>query len=103
MIRAEFYGSEGLLNRFRVSGHAGYAEHGSDVVCAAVSSALQLTVNILFEFDCEPSINTGDNVVDCRTTASEQTSSAIMEQLRLHFESICEEFPNTINITISEV
>ncbi len=30
---------------FRVSGHAGYAESGSDVVCAGVTTAVQLVAN----------------------------------------------------------
>lgn len=103
MIRAEFYKSEGLLNRFNITGHAGYADHGSDVVCAAVSSAVQLIVNILEEFDCEPSVTVEDDLIDCRITALAQTGSALLEQLVLHLRSVCEEFPKTIKITISEV
>lgn len=103
MIRAELYESKGLLNGFRISGHADYAEKGSDVVCAAVSSAVQLIVNLLNEFDCEPQMSVEDNVVECRITASFSTASAMLEQLRLHFETILEEFPKTIKITISEV
>lgn len=34
---------------FEVSGHSGYAEEGSDIVCAAVSSATELTVNAITE------------------------------------------------------
>lgn len=103
MIRAELYESNGLLNGFRISGHAGYAEKGKDVVCAAVSSAVQLIVNLLNEFDCEPQMSVEDNVVECRTSASPNTASAMLEQLKLHFETILEEFPKTIKITISEV
>lgn len=103
MIRAELYESKGLLNGFRISGHAGYAEKGSDVVCAAVSSAVQLIVNLLDEFDCEPQMSVEDNAVECRITASFDTASAMLGQLRLHFETILEEFPKTIKITISEV
>lgn len=103
MIRAEFYDSKGLLNGFSISGHAGYADRGQDVVCASVSSAVQLIVNLLNEFDCEPKMNLGNNLVECRTTASPNTASAMLEQLKLHFEAILEEFPKTINITTSEV
>ena len=34
---------------FRMEGHAGFAEEGEDIVCAAVSSAAYLTVNTLTE------------------------------------------------------
>lgn len=35
---------DGLITRFRVTGHAGYADRGQDVVCAAVSVLSQATV-----------------------------------------------------------
>jgi len=102
MIRAEFYGSKGLLTGFRFSGHSGYAESGSDIVCAAFSSAVQLTANLLDEFGFSPDITVEDNLIECRVEP-DNDASRMLTQLRLHFESISEEFPNTINITISEV
>lgn len=102
MIRAEFRKSKGHLTGFTFSGHSGYGEHGEDVVCAAVSSAVQLTVNMLAEFGFEPDARAGDNIIVCNIKPSEG-AARMLEQLRLHFESILEEFPNTIKITISEV
>ena len=69
MIRAEFYESDGLMSGFTFSGHAGYAESGSDVVCAAVSSAVQLTANLLEDFDFSPDVNVG-NTGDCHDRAN---------------------------------
>lgn len=34
--------ADGNVKSFTVSGHAGYAEEGSDIVCAAVSSGVQM-------------------------------------------------------------
>jgi uncharacterized protein YsxB (DUF464 family) len=34
-------GKDGRLHGFSVSGHSGYAEHGSDIVCAGVSAIVQ--------------------------------------------------------------
>ncbi|MBR5721970.1 MAG: ribosomal-processing cysteine protease Prp, partial [Clostridia bacterium] len=45
MIRIVFVEKDGRLNGFSVSGHAGYAPYGSNIVCSAVTSAVQLTVN----------------------------------------------------------
>ncbi|MDE6833201.1 MAG: ribosomal-processing cysteine protease Prp [Ruminococcus sp.] len=103
MICAKFYHSDGLLKGFDISGHAGYAESGSDIVCASVSSAVQFAVNILAEFDCEPEVNVSDNLIKCRITASQNNADSILEVFRNHLEAILEEFPETINITISEV
>ena len=51
MIRASFRRSgQGYISGFRVSGHAGFAEKGSDIVCAAVSALVINTVNSIDEF-----------------------------------------------------
>ena len=103
MIRAEFYETQGLLTGFELSGHSGYADAGEDVVCAAVSSAVQLTVNILDSLGFPADVKAGDNVISCMVQASDKAAGIVIEQLRLHFEAILEEYPDTINITISEV
>ena len=103
MIRAEFYEKQGLLTGFKFSGHSGQAEAGKDVVCAAVSSAVQLTANILDELGMKPEINVGDNVIECICGEVGEGSSRLLNVLKQHFEAILEEYPKTIKITISEV
>ena len=103
MIRAEFYHSDGILKGFDISGHAGYAESGSDVVCASVSSAVQFAVNILDAFGCNPCVNVSDNLISCRITSAEKIADTVIEVFRNHLEAILDEFPDTIKITISEV
>ena len=102
MIRARFYGSNGVLSGFELSGHAGLAESGSDVACAAVSSAVQLTVNLLDEFGFSPEVEVGENIIRCNVKAGDK-SSRFLDRLKEHFEAVLEEYPDTINITISEV
>ncbi len=102
MIRARFYGSKGALSGFELSGHAGLAESGSDVACAAVSSAVQLTVNLLDEFGCSPEVEVGDNIIRCKAAEGDKPSRFLF-RLKQHLEAVLEEYPDTINITISEV
>lgn len=42
MTRVEFFDQDGRITGFSCSGHSGYAEEGSDIVCAAVSTAVKL-------------------------------------------------------------
>ena len=44
MTKITFFKNKDLLIGFEVSGHTGYAEIGSDIVCSAVSSITQMTV-----------------------------------------------------------
>ena len=49
MIKARFLTNSDKTVGFIVSGHAGYAESGHDIVCAGVSASLMLTVNAITE------------------------------------------------------
>lgn len=103
MIRAEFYKSKGLLTGFCFSGHSGYAEAGKDIVCAAVSSAVELTANMIEIFDYSLDVFGEENELICKVNNSDESSSNMLMSLKLHLEGILEEFPNTIKIIISEV
>ena len=50
MICADFFRNKhDKLVGFRITGHAGYADHGEDICCASVSSAVMLTANTVTE------------------------------------------------------
>ena len=42
MTRCEFFSEKDRITGFSVSGHSGYAEAGSDIVCAAVSAVVTM-------------------------------------------------------------
>nr|WP_330377493.1 ribosomal-processing cysteine protease Prp [Cellulosilyticum ruminicola] len=54
--------------RLRFDGHAGYAEHGEDIVCAAVSMLVINTINSIEKFTSEPiqerQVNNEQGVID---------------------------------------
>lgn len=47
MIRIRFLKSDGICYGFEETGHAGFAEEGNDIVCAAVSAMTMLVINII--------------------------------------------------------
>lgn len=101
MIRAEFFKSEGNFTGFHISGHSGYADSGSDIVCASVSSAVQLSANLITEsFNVPADISAENNVFELRVKNPDKNSEAILNMLRCHLKFIAEEFPKTIKITI---
>ncbi len=62
MIRVTIhYDAHGALRELTVSGHAGFAESGSDVVCAAVSVLTINTLNSLERFVPEEPVRISDN------------------------------------------
>ena len=49
MIKVIFFKSGDNIRGFELSGHSGYAEEGSDIVCSAVSSVAYMVANTVTE------------------------------------------------------
>ena len=104
MIKADFFTRDGSLSRFRVSGHAGYAPAGEDIVCASVSSAVQLTANGITEvLGVGARVSARGERVSLQLDAPSAPAAAFLEALRLHLSLLAEEYPDYIQITCSEV
>ena len=43
MTRCEFFTEDDRITGFSVSGHSGYSEAGTDIVCAAISAVVGMT------------------------------------------------------------
>ena len=55
MIKVTLFEKNNHVYRIRFEGHAGFAEHGSDIVCASVSMLTFNTLNAIERFTDEPS------------------------------------------------
>ncbi len=88
--------SKGQLNGFHLEGHAGYAESGSDIVCAAVSALVITTMNSIEHFTSDTfdyQENEEDGMMDFRivSTISER-SELLLGSLILGLQGIEEEY-----------
>jgi hypothetical protein len=108
MITAVFYKKGSDFSGFRVSGHAGYDDHGFDIVCASVSSAVELTADLItdsFKFKAETKV--ADNVVTLKiaeiSEENQKTASTIIAGLKVHLDFLGKSFERTIKTKISEV
>ena len=58
---------QGRLREFELSGHAGFAEDGQDIVCAGISALSIAAVNGLEHFlSVAPKVQEGDGHLTCR-------------------------------------
>lgn len=106
MISAKFRLENGKYTSFSVSGHAMFAGYGDDIVCAGVSSALQLTVNGITEILKVPAdVDMDENEISltlpkgCVTDGANAFMCAFCLQLQLLEET----YPKNIKLIISEV
>ena len=58
--------TDGSIRQFTVSGHSGFAQSGEDIVCAAVSSTVWMTINGIEKQNlARLSYEERDGFVDC--------------------------------------
>lgn len=103
MLKAVFYQKNGEFCGCSVSGHAGYADHGQDIVCAAVSSAVQFAANLITETFRESADITAEGDAVIIQLDGGRTSPSVLEALCVHLQCISEEFPDTIKFEFAEV
>lgn len=64
---------------FAVKGHAGYAPHGEDIVCAAVSALVQTTVlGIAENIGLEPEVTVKDGYLGCELPAMNEKEKELV-------------------------
>ncbi len=105
MIQADFTRSEGKLTAFSLRGHAGYDDYGKDIVCASVTSAVQLTANAITEvLKVRADVQVLDNQIRMKLPEKcSQEALHFMEALLLHLEILAEDYEGTIKVKVSEV
>ena len=105
MIAACFTRIDDRLSAFSLSGHAGFAQAGKDVVCASVTSAVQLTANTITEIlAVKADVKVFENEI-CLALPEQCCAAAhqLLEGLLLHLNLLSEDYPGTIRLTVSEV
>jgi len=107
MIRVSWQGDGENLQGFCVTGHAGYADHGQDIVCAAVSALAQtaiLALRRLTEADIDVQVQEG--CLECKVEEVHQHGCEvrlILESMRLGIEEIASNYSEFVRIDDQEV
>ena len=99
MITVSFLKSGSAYLGFSVSGHAGYAPYGEDIVCAGVSSAVQLTVNAITEILQIPAKVTAENDTVSLHIADRTSADAaqpFLKALLFHLQLLAEDYQGMI-------
>ena len=101
MIKVTFFTSDNGITGFESSGHSGYADEGSDIICAAVSSAVYMTVNTLTDIvRCQAKVNVSDGKMSFHVTTKLSEAQQILEGFKLHIEALAADYPNNIKVTL---
>ena len=97
------------ITGFEARGHSGYAESGSDIVCAAITSAVRLTecaVNDVLGLEAAVKVKQKDASISLKLPSAlgqtnESTCQTLLASLMLYLTELHEEYPD--NIIVMEV
>ena len=104
MTRCEFFTEGERITGFTVSGHSGYAEAGSDIVCAAVSAIVTMaeaTVNEVCGAKAKVRVKEEDARVTLTLPAScdeEDSVQAVLAGMLLTLISLRDDYPDYIEV-----
>lgn len=106
MIKAKFLLSDGMFFGFSISGHANFDDFGKDIVCASVTSAVQLCINGVTEcLHIKSNVEVLKNEINFNFPKScdNQSAIAFLKALYLHLDIISQDYPENIKLSTVEV
>ena len=99
MIRVKFFVGNRQLKGFQISGHAGFAENGEDIVCASVSSAAYMAANTVTDIiraDAEAAAD--DGAMTLLVNEPCERTETVLKGLELHLKELSKRYPENIKI-----
>ena len=108
MTRIEFFDLGGRIDGFCCAGHSGFGEEGTDIVCAAVSAAVNLAITTIVDVlgvKARVKAKEDEARITLKLPSSceeqEETVQAILAGLMLYLCSLRDDYPN--HIVVMEV
>lgn len=98
MTKYKFLTNEKGIYGFIINGHSGYAESGSDIVCAAVSSVVYMVANTITDvLDVKADITEEDACFSLKLQEKDiDKCGALLNGLKLHLDGLNEQYPEHI-------
>ena len=104
MTRCEFFTEEDRITGFSISGHSGYAEAGSDIVCAAISAVVTMaeaTINDVCGAKAKVRVKEEDARISLTLPTScdeEESVQAVLAGMLLTLCSMRDDYPDYIEV-----
>ena len=103
MIRINFNKDGGFITGFECKGHSMSAEHGQDIVCAAVSSACLMAANTVTDvIGLEADAAATDGYLRLEIKDSPQPAQDILNGLEVHLRELEKQYPENIKVINTE-
>ena len=104
MTKCEFFRDHERITGFSVSGHSGYAEAGSDIVCAAITAAVAMaetTINDVCGGKAKVRVKEADARITLTLPATcdeEEAIQTVLAGMMLYLCSLRDDYPDYIEV-----
>ena len=104
MTKCEFFTQDDRITGFSVSGHSGYAEAGSDIVCAAISAVVTMaeaTINDVCGGKAKVRVKEADARITLTLPNSceeEDAIQAVLAGFLLYLVDLRDQYPDFIEV-----
>lgn len=107
MIKVEIFRKNGSIVGYKASGHSGYSEQGSDIICSAISTSMQMTLAGIQEvLKLKPKFKLNDSFLDVDLKDISQNKfteiNILTESMALFLKELAKQYPKYIRLVEKE-
>lgn len=86
----------------KITGHAGYADQGKDIVCASASSIILSSVNLAIEFNKNVKFTDDLNKIEIENNTNDENVRKVFSNMIICLEDLEKQYPDNIKISKGE-
>ena len=86
----------------KITGHAGYADHGKDIVCASASSIILSSINLAIEFNHDVKCNDDLNKIEIINNTDDENVKKVFSNMIMCLKELEKQYPDNIKISKGE-
>ena len=110
MTTVTFHSANSRLDGFVVEGHSGYAEEGSDIVCAAISAAVGLaecTINEVMAIGAQVKVREKDARISLKLPPAlndpgDDLCQTVLTGLLVYLQAMGSEYPDNLTVLLDD-
>ena len=93
--------NEGYKN-LKITGHAGYADKGKDIVCASASSIILSSINLAIEFNKDVKYTDDLNKIEIINNTNDENVTKVFSNMITCLQDLEKQYPDNIKISKGE-
>jgi hypothetical protein len=107
MTKVEIFRKNSNIIGYKASGHSGYSEQGSDIICSAISTSLQMTligIQEVLKLKVDFKINDGFLDVDLKNISQDKLTQTniLTEAMAIFLKELTKQYPKYIRLVEKE-